>query len=234
MHPTPLFRRFLFTGMTVVLHGNEFLFAERKSFMPSLGNAFITPHMDETPAAPSPDEDLIARVAQGEALALAELYDRYSRPLFGLALQVLHDPREAEDVLQEAFVQVWKTSHRYEAKKGRLFGWLVTLTRNLAIDHLRKRQRQAKLTEAYSAEPFAWSSVLDQPVRQIEGQERASQVRQALQTLPVEQRQAIELAFFGAFSQSEIAEKLSEPLGTVKARIRRGLLKLRAELGDSL
>jgi RNA polymerase sigma-70 factor (ECF subfamily) len=200
--------------------------AARKGFFAKTEDACMTFGMDRIDSFSSPPEDaaLLGRMARGDEEALSLLYDRYAGALYGLGLRILQDAKEAEDVVQEVFVLAWKAAESYESRKGTPFGWLVILTRNRAIDHLRRRQRRSRTADVYEREtPEAdWVP----PGEQLEDGERTRAIRRALQALPEEQRQAIELAFFGALSQAEIAEKLATPLGTVKARIRRGLLKL--------
>ena len=175
------------------------------------------------------DARLVERMARGEQQALAELYDRFSGPLYGTALRVLRDPAEAQDVVHDTFVTLWEKAATFEISRGSAFAWAVTLVRNRAIDRVRMRRRRAELlsqsvpadlgyAEAPASASGDESAALDDEARAI---------RAAVATLPLEQKRALELAFFSGLTQEEIARKLSEPLGTVKARIRRGLIKLR-------
>lgn len=181
------------------------------------------------------DEALLSRIAGGDAAAFAAFYDRHSSLLFSIATHVLRDDREAEDILQEAMVSLWERAGSYNQSLGRPMSWAITLTRNRAIDRLRAlKRRQHGATqpidelETVLADPAASAS--DNAM----SQESAGLVRAALVDLPSEQRQAIELAFFRGLSHFEIAEKLRVPLGTIKARIRRGMLFLRDALEGSL
>lgn len=178
------------------------------------------------------DDDLIARMARGDRAACAELYDRFSRPLFSIALRILQDTAEAEDVIQDVFVALWEKASAFDASRGSAFGWAVTLTRNRAIDRVRTRRRRSMLLGNSLPEDLPGGSPSADPdsAGDLIFKEKSSAVRAALATLPAEQLRALELAFFGGLTQQEIAARLSEPLGTVKARIRRGLLKLRDTL----
>jgi RNA polymerase sigma-70 factor (ECF subfamily) len=181
------------------------------------------------------DADVIRRIRAGDRAAFLEFYDRYAPLLLSVATRVLGDRREAEDVLQDVCAQIWHKSAGYDAQLGSLSSWAVTLTRNKAIDRVRATTRRRRLAEevALSSEqleesPGASANDL------LYGRERAQLIRAALDELSADQRQVIELAFFAGLSQSEIAVRLEQPLGTVKARIRRGMLKLREQLGNVL
>jgi RNA polymerase sigma-70 factor (ECF subfamily) len=162
-------------------------------------------------------------------------YRRFSPGIFSMIYQILQDQKESEDVLQECFLQMWKKSSTYDSTRSSLFTWAVMISRNRAIDRLRSRQRRARATEAFTVE----TTVAAPASEQLSGGEALTaaddhqRVRSAIATLPEQQRQAIELAFFGGMTQVEIAAKLEAPLGTVKARIRRGLLALRDVIGQS-
>ena len=190
------------------------------------------------PAAPPPDDrglvdaQLLQRVAQGDKQAFAELYDRFSGPLYGTALRILRDAAEAQDVVHDAFITFWEKAGTFDTSRGTAFSWAITLVRNRAIDRVRMRRRRAELL-ADSAPSDLGLDGGSSPASGIEAAttgDEAVAVRAAVATLPVEQQRALELAFFGGLTQEQIAQKLREPLGTVKARIRRGLLKLRDSL----
>jgi len=210
--------------------------AERDRTTPRHPRDRMTP--SASPPSPPPDERqrvdavLVQRIAVGDRQAFAELYDRFSGPLYGTALRVLRDPAEAQDVMHDAFVTLWEKAGTFETSRGSAFSWAVTLVRNRAIDRVRTRRRRAELlAESLPAdlgyvEDSAESSAGDS----ASSSDEARAVRAAVAKLPVEQQRALELAFFGGLTQEEIAQKLSEPLGTIKARIRRGLLKLRDSL----
>jgi RNA polymerase sigma-70 factor (ECF subfamily) len=171
------------------------------------------------------DIALIERIVARDTSAIGELYDRYSRLLFGLILRILKDQSEAEEVLQEVFVQVWTRADSYSQALGSPAGWLVGIARNRAIDRLRATAVRARAVEAApmpsggdSPEAYAW----------VSEQKRAVQC--ALETLPAQQRELIEQAYFLGLTQSELAVRFSLPLGTVKTRIRSGMTALREQL----
>lgn len=172
--------------------------------------------------------ELLRRTGEGDRGSFEQLYERFSGVLFATAYRVLNNQEAAEDVLQDVFVQIWEKAPLYDSNRGKPLTWAVTLTRNKAIDRLRSVQRRHRLQddvekEAATFEQFDDRSSLDA----VEGVEKAQLIRAAISKLSSEQRQAIELAFFGGLTQTEIAEKLGQPLGTIKARIRRGMMKLR-------
>ena len=170
------------------------------------------------------EAELVHAIARGDERALASLYDHYSPILFGLLLRILKDRPEAEDVLQEVFLQIWQRASSFDAERGRPFTWLVTLARSRAIDRLRStrsRERAALASAAEAPEPVADAS--DDAVRSEQGEA----VRGALASIPEEQRRALLLAYFEGLSQTEIAARLDQPLGTVKTRMRSGMLKMR-------
>lgn len=191
---------------------------------------------------PPPEQDLhreqaqlVTAMARGEKAALGRLYDQLAGPLYALAHRMLGDAAEAQDLVQDIFLQLWRTAASYEADRGSVFAWAVTLTRNRAIDRLRMRQRRSEIlaTAAPDLQPSAAAEDGDSAAS-LWVREKSALVRQALAELPAEQRNAIELAFFGGLTQQEIAERLNEPLGTIKARIRRGLLRLKDRLPSGL
>lgn len=189
----------------------------------------------ETTSNEVADEALLSRIAEGDSAAFSSFYDRHSNLLFSIATHVLRDDREAEDVLQEAMVLLWERATTYDRSLGKPLSWAVTLTRNKAIDRLRALKRR----QHGAAQPLdELESVLADPAASASdsamSHESAGLVRAALVTLPGEQRQAIELAFFRGLSHCEIADQLRVPLGTIKARIRRGMLFLRDALEGSL
>lgn len=202
-----------------------------------------SPSIDAAPAADdarhSLDAQLLRRAGQGEQSALGELYDRWVRPLHALACNILRDPAEAEDVLHDVFVTLWQKSSGFDAARGNAFAWAATLTRNRAIDRLRSRARRAELLDRAAPADLGYDEASTgaggtDSAGHLWLKEKASAVRLALAGLPGDQRDALQLAYFGGLTQQEIAEKLSQPLGTVKARIRRGLLKLRDTLAPKL
>lgn len=192
--------------------------------------------MDQNANAPETNEDaaLIERIRSGDRAAFSGFYDRYSGLMFSVACRVLSDRKEAEDVLQEVMLVIWHKSSAYDSQLGTLSSWAVTLTRNKALDRLRARTRRLRLVEQASNQAENTEAVTPTANEQLYGRERAEKVRAALQQLPNEQRLAIELAFFTGLTQSDIATRLQQPLGTIKARIRRGMLRLRDQLGGAL
>ena len=182
----------------------------------------------------SMEAELLARIARGDMAAFGDLYDRLANTLFSLAMKILRDSSAAEDVLQEVFVQIFQKAHTYDPRLGKPLTWAITLTRNRAIDRLRSVQRGQRLFTPETGEQEAKDTTTPGADDTLIGQEAAQQVRTALAELPPDQREAIEMAFFRGMSQSEISAALGAPLGTVKARIRRGMLKLRQTLDDIL
>lgn len=178
------------------------------------------------------DGELIRRMAHGDKQACSELYDRFSRPLYSVALRILNDQSEAEDVVQDVFLALWEKAGTFDGGRGSAFGWAITLTRNRAIDRIRTRRRRSTLLSESFVEdlPGGHTPPDADSADELIFKEKAGSVRAALSSLPREQYRALELAFFSGLTQQEIAARLSEPLGTVKARIRRGLLKLRDTL----
>ncbi|MGH9567447.1 MAG: sigma-70 family RNA polymerase sigma factor [Candidatus Angelobacter sp.] len=163
---------------------------------------------------------LIERILAGDENAMGELYDRYSGVVYGIALRVLADTMAAEDVLQEVFLRLWRNPQAFNAERGRLAPWLAVIARHRAIDQLRKRPREEDISEL----PVSTGVNLeDEAAQKI----AAEKVREALTQLPPEQRKLLEMAYFEGLTQSEIAGRTGEPLGTVKTRIRSGLLALR-------
>lgn len=171
--------------------------------------------------------DLLARMGVGDELALAAFYDRFSPALYGLALNMMKDEGESEDVLQEAFICIWRKAANYNSLLSSPFTWAVMILRNKAIDRLRSRQRVEKIA-ARAVEAFAHVPDTDElSAEQPFFREQRAIVRSALSHLSEEQRLVVELAFFSGLTHEEIAQQLLMPLGTVKTRIRRALIQLR-------
>jgi RNA polymerase sigma-70 factor (ECF subfamily) len=182
-------------------------------------------------SAPTPDVELLHAVARGDEGALARLYDAYRVILFGLLVRILNSREEAEDVLQDVFIQVWRRAVDFDEKRGRPFTWLVTLTRSRAIDRLRQLGARQRLAESAGRDRAEETS--DALSDTIKGTQKAI-VQRALAELPEEQRHTLVLAYFEGLTQTEIAAKLGAPLGTVKTRMRSGMIKLRMLLGSQL
>ena len=173
------------------------------------------------------DVALLQAIARGDEASLARLYDQYRVILFGLLVRILNSREEAEDVLQEVFLQVWRRAGDYDEQRGKPFTWLVTLTRSRAIDRLRVLSARQRLASAAAQDqPAEASDALKETVRS----EQKDIVRQALAELPEEQRRTLLLAYFEGLTQTEIAAKLNAPLGTVKTRMRSAMTKLRETL----
>jgi RNA polymerase sigma-70 factor, ECF subfamily len=175
------------------------------------------------------DRAAFDRMARGDQDALGELYDRHGRLVYSLAFRIVRDQADAEDVVQEVFSQAWRQAARYDASRGSVLGWLLTLTKSRSIDRLRGRRSRPEP----SADEGLLNTIPDAaaaPDVQAVWAAQATQIRAALEGLSVLQRVAIELAFFEGLTHAEIAERLELPLGTVKTRIRQGLLKLRERL----
>jgi RNA polymerase sigma-70 factor (ECF subfamily) len=174
------------------------------------------------------DAELLRAVARGDEAAFARVYDRYAPTLLGLMLRILRSRPEAEDVLQEVFLQVWQQARSFDPARGRAFTWLATLARSRAIDRLRavgSRDRAAQRS-AEDGQPYAAAAATGWADEEAIRSERAEAVRAALAELPEEQRQVLVLAYLDGMSQSEIAAAKNQPLGTVKTRTRTGLKKL--------
>ncbi|MGI8890747.1 MAG: sigma-70 family RNA polymerase sigma factor [Chthoniobacterales bacterium] len=179
------------------------------------------------------DVELVRRMNDGDEAAFATFYDRFSPGLFSMIYAILRDQKESEDVLQEAFVQMWKRTGSYDATRSSLFTWAVMISRHKAIDRLRSRQRQSRLSEAVATEAsvIMTSAPEERADNALARHDERERVRQALAQLGDAQREAIDLAFFAGLTQTQISERVGAPLGTIKARIRRGLLALRDVLG---
>jgi RNA polymerase sigma-70 factor (ECF subfamily) len=169
---------------------------------------------------------LIAQTAQGDQAALSTLYDRTSPQVYGLALKILGDREAAEEVTLDVYTQVWRQAHTYDESRGTPGAWLMILARTRAIDRFRAGYAERGKLDSLDVATLFVSDGLN-PEQETSEQERRRLVRQALSNLSVEQREAIALAYFRGLSQSEIAAKLQLPLGTVKTRVRLGMMKLR-------
>jgi RNA polymerase sigma-70 factor (ECF subfamily) len=163
---------------------------------------------------------LVSAICSGDEQAMARLYERYSSIVYSVALRVLGNAEAAEDILQEVFMQIWRSPDLFDASRGSLPGWLAVITRNRSIDSLRKRRPETNIADVVvCVEPDL--------VRGADWGRTLEKIRGALGSMPPPQRSALEMAFFEGLSHNEIAEKTGEPLGTIKTRIRAGLLTLR-------
>ncbi|MEY2561826.1 MAG: polymerase sigma-70 factor, subfamily [Verrucomicrobiota bacterium] len=189
----------------------------------------------ESAISPAEEVELLRRTGQGDHQSLQELYRRYSGPLLSTAYRVLNNAKDAEDVLQEAFIQIWEKASVYDVRRGKPFTWAMTLTRNKAIDRLRRVQRRHRLQDDIEKEATVWERThATDSSDAASSRETEKMLRNAVIELSPDQRRAIELAYFSGLTQNEIAAQLREPLGTVKARIRRGMAKLRLILERKL
>ena len=179
-----------------------------------------------TPAA---DTDLILRLQRRDPQALAELYDRYGRIAYSLILRIVRDAGTAEDLVQETFLRVWNRVHGFDAEKGAIGPWLLAIARNRAIDYL--RSSSGKERNALEFEETDHPALFTNMERDLLISDAARRVKTALQKLPENHRQVIELAYFEGLSQTEMAERMGQPLGTVKTWVRAALKHLRDDLG---
>lgn len=167
----------------------------------------------------------LARIAEGDETAFVQFYRRFSTPVFSMLFKMLGNQHDAEEVLQACFLHIWQKAATFDATRSAPFTWLVMIARNRALDRLRARQRVARLEEAAAQEPEPFTVAPD-GVPGLQGDTR-SLLEGALVQIPGDQRRAIEMAFFHGLTHDEISQQIGEPLGTVKARIRRGMLRLR-------
>ena len=172
----------------------------------------------------SPDLAMVTAMKSGDQSALAQLYDRYSSIVYAVALRVLGDAGAAEDVLQEVFLQLWRKPQAFDAARGNLGAWLAVITRNRAIDALRRRKPETDIEDVIV-------SVAPDLAADADRSRAAEKVRGVMGSMPALQRTALEMAYFEGMSHSEIATKTGEPLGTIKTRIRAGLMTLRKSFG---
>lgn len=179
------------------------------------------------------DAHTIRQIASGDRDAFARLYDAFSTPLYTLALRILEQPEDAQDLLQEVFLKLWHDSPSYDPSRGAPIAWAITITRNKAIDRIRSRARRVNLyqaaeTEAKTLSPLAQAA--PSAPAAAERQETATAVKSALQRLPDDLRETVDLAYFQGLSQTQIAQHLGEPLSTIKSRARRAMAQLRLSL----
>ncbi|MGI9240080.1 MAG: RNA polymerase sigma factor, partial [Verrucomicrobiales bacterium] len=174
---------------------------------------------------------LLGRIGKGDRTALQELYHLYSKPLYSYALKVLGNRQDAEEVVQDAFVRYWKKAASYDPSRGKPFAWTVLVLRGICFDRLRQRKKLSHPPTLPDSEK-SLEKIPDRSIESLAFRETAQQVRTAISLLPAEERSCVELAVFGGYSHSGIAEKLGRPLGTVKSQVRRGMNRLRHLLRD--
>jgi RNA polymerase sigma-70 factor (ECF subfamily) len=174
------------------------------------------------------DEALVALAARSEQPALAELYDRFGRAAYGLAYRILRDESLAEDAVQEAFLTVWRTAARFVPERGKASTWIMTLVHRRAVDVVRREERRRADSLERAPEQETRESVDEEAWLRLQRE----RVQSALTQLPDQQREAIELAYYGGFTQSELAERLGQPIGTIKSRMFNGLARLRELLAE--
>ena len=180
--------------------------------------------------ATAPDlAELLQRSSRGDQAAFAELYDATSARVYGLVLRVVRDPAQSEEVTQEAYLEIWKTAARFDTTKGNALSWLMTLAHRRAVDRVRSAEAATRRDTAYgnATQPIAHDITAETVSTRLE----ARRVRQALKALTAVQRQAIELAYLGGYTHTEVASMLDLPVGTAKTRIRDGLIRLRDAMG---
>ncbi|MEP6909724.1 MAG: sigma-70 family RNA polymerase sigma factor [Actinomycetota bacterium] len=182
----------------------------------------------KTDVAELSDEALVAAIAGADEAALGELYDRFGRLAYGLALRVLQDASLAEDAVQEAFVQIWRGAGSFEPARGKASTWLLTFVHRRAVDLVRREERRRFApADAFPEPPEAGADEV------FTVRSRREVVQQALGQLPAEQREALQLAYYGGLTQSELAERLDQPLGTIKSRMFAGLQRLQTLLVEA-
>ncbi|WP_244210409.1 sigma-70 family RNA polymerase sigma factor [Streptomyces sp. F41] len=182
--------------------------------------------------APEPDlQELLVRVARGDQEAFAQVYDAVSGPVLGLVRSILRDPAQSEEVAQEVLVEVWRTAPRFQASRGSAMNWVLTLAHHRAVD--RVRSAEAAAAREHRAALLDRTPAFDEVSEQVETRLEREQVRRCLRTLSELQRQSVTLAYYRGLTYREVAELLTVPLGTIKTRLRDGLIRLRDCLGVS-
>jgi RNA polymerase sigma-70 factor (ECF subfamily) len=176
------------------------------------------------------DSFLIGRISGGDPEAFSQFFDRHSAAVLGLVVRILGSRGEAEEVLQEVFLQIWRQSERYEPSRSTPRGWLLMVARSRALDRLRRRDARGRHEQEAVADAAFPRVAAPQGTERLEAAQRREQIRSALNLLSMEQRRCIELAFFEGLTHTQIADRLAAPLGTVKSRILLGMNKLRQAL----
>ncbi|MGB0099886.1 MAG: ECF RNA polymerase sigma factor SigK [Nocardioides sp.] len=188
------------------------------------------PSPEDGPSAAGPDlADLLRRASRGDEAAFAQLYDATASRVLGLAVRVVRDRAQAEEVTQEAFLEIWRTSTRFDAGKGSAMGWLLTITHRKAVDRVRAAESSTRRDTSYHQQNHPVDH--DQTAEAAQASLEAHRVRNAMGTLTEVQREALDLAYFGGYTHTEVATMLDLPVGTAKTRIRDGLIRLRDAMG---
>ncbi len=200
--------------------------------MLSMADLHAVPSGDVSPEGTAPSEHLAALLRQaswGDEGAFSQLYDAVSARLFGLVIRVVRDPAQSEEVSQEAFLEIWRTASRFDENRGSAISWMMTIAHRKAVDRVRSAEAAGRRDNRYheANQDVDYDTTADAAHSSLE----AERVRKALQTLTPAQRRALELAYFGGYTHSEVATMLDLPLGTAKTRIRDGLIRLRDTLG---
>ena len=224
----PPFTNFVTT--LLVLQRNESTAVETKGTISAIKRIKNMPEAEHSAA----DDDLalLRAISRGDREAFSSFYDRFSRPMYTLAIAILHSKTEAEDALQEVMTKIWAKSKAYNPSLGKPLSWVMTLTRNHAIDRLRSLKRNQEIKQE-ADENDILRPVETDTRKDAERRETGVIIRSILGKLPIEQRKAIELAYFRGLTHTEIATNLNQPIGTIKARIRRGMQRMREEF-DSI
>ncbi|MFH5886037.1 sigma-70 family RNA polymerase sigma factor [Halalkalibaculum sp. DA3122] len=179
---------------------------------------------------------LVKRIKGGDTKALEELYELYKSLLFGMILSIVKKREEAEDLLQEVFMKIWEKAHTFDEERGNVYSWIVTITRNKSIDRIRSKgyKTQQKTSTSVNEPALTLEGDNFDPLETTIFSDRSELVKRALEKIPEEQREVIKVAYYGGMTQSEIAEHLDIPLGTVKTRTRQGMIKLKNILEDHI
>ena len=193
----------------------------------------IAPQLEATDQQVLTDEQLLALIVRGENWALSEIYDRYSRLVFSLALKILNDHASAEEIVQQVFTKVWRSARDYRVERGKFSTWVMTIAQHQCIDELRRR-RVRPAAQPGDEELLYGLASDDDPAQAVQYTFELARIREALQQIPTEQRIVIELAFWGGLTQQEIAMYCHSPLGTVKTRLRLGMQRLRRLMPEAV
>lgn len=179
---------------------------------------------------PAFETDLMNKIVRKDTSAFGRLYDRYSQVVFNLAMRILKNRGEAEELVQEVFLQVWNKAYTYDSNRGSITTWIINIARNLGIDKLRKKKDLGNYSDIEDEQISSNSDSL----RILEEEEQRMVIVEAMEGLPVEQRTAIEMVYYSGLTHAEIAARLNEPIGTVKTRIKLGIAKLRKQLSSKM